>query len=120
MTNTRRIIVVDDNADHLLVSKWILERRGYDVLTLIDCEELIDRIRLFRPGLIFMDHEMPVMSGLEATRLIKSDADCKAIPVVYFSAREDIQDLAAEAGADDWLSKPFTLDGLVRKAGKFF
>ena len=118
MNNTRRIVIVDDDADHLLISKLILERRGYDVLTLNNCNELIDQIRLFQPALIFMDHTMPAMTGLEATRLIKSVADCKDIPVIYFSIREDIKALAAEAGADDWLSKPFNLDDLVNKTGK--
>src|ERR1700744_5380616 len=107
MKNSRRIVIIDDDADHLLISKLILERRGYDVLTLDNCNELINQIRLFQPGLIFMDHIMPVMTGLEATRLIKSFADCKNIPVIYFSIREDVKTLAAQAGADDWLSKPF-------------
>jgi CheY-like chemotaxis protein len=120
MNNTRRIIIVDDDMDHLLVSKLILERRGYEVLVLQDCEELIDRIRQFQPGLIFMDHTMPAMTGVEATRLIKSVADCKDIPVIYFTSRENIKELAAQAGADDWLSKPFMLEDLVNKARKFF
>jgi CheY-like chemotaxis protein len=120
MNNSRRIIIVDDDSVHLLVSKLILERRGYEVLALKDCEDLIDRIRSFKPALIFMDHHMPAMTGIEATKLIKSAVDCRDIPVVYFSSREDIKELAAQAGADDWLSKPFMLDELVKKTAKFF
>jgi CheY-like chemotaxis protein len=120
MNNSRRIIIVDDDSVHLLVSKLILERRGYEVLTLKDCDELIDRISSFTPALIFMDHHMPAMTGIEATKLIKSAADCKDIPVVYFTSREDIKELAAQAGADDWLRKPFMLDDLVKKTGEFF
>jgi CheY-like chemotaxis protein len=119
MNNTARIIVVDDDADHLLVSKLILERRGYQVLALSNCEELIEKIRSFEPGLIFMDHNMPAMTGVEATRLIRSVGHCKDIPVIYFTSREDIKELAARAGADDWLSKPFSLDDLVNKTRKF-
>ena len=119
MNDPKRIIIVDDDPDHLLVSKLILERRGYDVLILRDCEELIDRIRLFQPGLVFMDHSMPAMTGLEATKLIKSVADCKDIPVIYFTSRDDIEELAAEAGADDWLKKPFNIEDLLIKAKKF-
>ena len=78
MSTTRRIIIVDDDVDHLLVSKLILERRGYDVLTLVDCEELVDRIKVFKPGLIFMDHNMPAMTGMEATRMIKSGTTSEA------------------------------------------
>src|ERR1700755_507681 len=119
MNDPKRIIIVDDDPDHLLVSKLILERRGYDVLILQDCDELLDKIRLFQPGLIFMDHNMPAMTGLEATKLIKSVTDGRDIPVIYFTSRDDIRELAAEAGADDWLRKPFNLDDLVNKARKF-
>ena len=119
MNDPKRIIIVEDDPDHLLVSKLILERRGYDVLILQDCDELLDKIRLFQPGLIFMDHNMPAMTGLEATKLIKSVTDCRDIPVIYFTSRDDIRELAVEAGADDWLRKPFNLDDLVNKARKF-
>jgi CheY-like chemotaxis protein len=66
-----------------------------------------------------MEHNMPAMTGVEATRLIKSVEDCKDIPVIYFTSREDIKELAVLAGADDWLSKPFKLDDLVKKANFF-
>jgi CheY-like chemotaxis protein len=119
MNNTRRLLIVDDDPDHLLVAKLILGRRGYEVHTLKSCDELINKIRVLQPDLIFMDHTMPLMTGVEATRLIKSDAKCGHIPVIYFSSREDIKALAAQAGADDWLSKPFKLDDLVSIAEKF-
>ena len=119
MKDAKRIVVIDDDPDHLLVSQLVLERRGYDILPLNNCDDLIDRIRVFRPALIFMDHTMPGMTGIEATRLIKSEADCQDIPVIYFTIRDDIDELAAEAGADDWLIKPFNLDDLVIKTKKF-
>jgi len=74
MNTAKRIVVIDDDVDHLEVSKLILERGGYEVLTLDDCNELVNRI----------------------------------------------QALAALAGADDWLSKPFNLDDTVDKTRKFF
>jgi two-component system cell cycle response regulator DivK len=120
MNNTKRIVVIDDDVDHLEVSKLILQHGGYDVLILDDCDELVDRIRLFRPDLIIMDHTMPTMTGAEAMRLIKSNTECTHIPVIYFTNREDVRKLAALAGADDWLSKPFNLDDMVNKARKFF
>jgi len=68
MNNNKRIVVIDDDVDHLEVSKLILEHGGYDVLTLDDCDELVDRIRLFRPDLIIMDHTMPTMTGVNKAR----------------------------------------------------
>lgn len=119
MDDIRRILVIDDNPDHLLIAKLILERRGYEVLTLNDCRELIEKLQLFQPGLIFMDHHMPVMTGLEATQLIKSNDSCKHIPVIFFTSREDVQELAALAGADHWLSKPFTIDEMIKVTKQF-
>ena len=64
-----------------------------------------------------MDHDMPGMSGMEATRLIKADEKWRHVSVIYFSSRVDIKQLADMAGADDWLSKPFRTEDLVRLAG---
>lgn len=119
MTVSKKIMVVDDNSDHLLISKLVLERRGYEVLTLKDCDDLLNEIRLFQPAVIFMDHDFPGMSGVDATRLIKDDVETRHIPVIFFSSRVDIKDLAAQAGADGCLSKPFQLEELVRIAGNY-
>ena len=119
MDDIRRIIVIDDNPDHLLIAKLILERRGYEVLALSDCRGLIEKVQAFQPGLIFMDHHMPIMTGVEATRLLKSSDSCKHIPVIYFTSREDVRELAAQAGADHWLSKPFTIDQMMKVTKQF-
>ncbi|HVV73915.1 MAG TPA: response regulator [Verrucomicrobiae bacterium] len=120
MDNLKRILVVDDDLEHLWLSKLILERRGYTVIILSACTQLLQVIKDFRPGLIFMDHWMPQMTGMEATRLIKSDDYGRQIPVVYFTGGNNIAELAIEAGADDWLSKPFRLDEFRAKADKYF
>ena len=57
-----------------------------------------------------MDNWLPDISGIEATRLLKSNEQLKNIPVLYFSANSNIDALAAEAGADDFLGKPFDID----------
>ena len=115
----RRILLVDDNIDHMQIVKLILERSGYQVETSHNCKDLVLQIQSYRPELIFMDHAMPIITGLEATRLIKSDDASKHIPVVYFSSRDDIRELAEMAGADDWMIKPFRPDDLITKAQKF-
>lgn len=115
----KRILLVDDNIDHMQIVKLILEQNGYLVETSHNCKDLVLHIHAYRPELIFMDHAMPVITGLEATRLIKSDDKSKHIPVVYFSSRDDIRELAELAGADDWLIKPFRPDDLITKAEKF-
>lgn len=60
-----------------------------------------------------MDNWIPDEGGILATRKLKAFEQLKDIPVVYFSANSDIQTLAAEAGADSYLAKPFDLDDLT-------
>lgn len=115
----KRVAVVDDAMEDLWLSQLALEGGGYEVLMLSDCEELLVQIKLFKPGLIFMDHWMPAMSGIEATRLLKGDVDCRHIPVIYFSAWENIRQLAQKAGADDWLCKPFLMEEMRGMAAKY-
>lgn len=100
-----RIACVDDDRDHLLISKIVLEKSGYDVLTLNETTNLIERLTYFGPSLIFMDHNMPKVTGIQATKLLKSHPQLRNVPVIYFSSRDDIEQLAAEAGADGWVHK---------------
>lgn len=113
---TKNIMIVDDNADHLLSVNLIFQKRGYSVLALLGCEsldELGDAVKGFRPDLIFMDHEMPVICGGDAVRMLKAHPVYRTIPVVYFSANDNIEELARSAGADTYLKKPYVLDRLM-------
>ena len=64
------------------------------------------------PQVILMDNWIPDTGGVIATQSIKQEADLKDIPVIYFSANNDIQSLARQAGADTYLEKPFDLNEL--------
>ena len=71
------------------------------------------------PDLIFMDNWLPDISGIEATRMIKSNENLKNIPILYFSANSNIDALANEAGADDYLAKPFDIDQFEEVVKKY-
>lgn len=118
----KRILLIDDDHDHLLVCNLILRRRGYDVLTMAGCEnmeELTDAMETFRPDLIFMDHDMRGICGTDLTRMLKSHPRFYSIPVVYFSGREDIAALAKQTQANGHLAKPFEVESLIRIADEF-
>jgi two-component system cell cycle response regulator DivK len=119
MKEYKRIVFVDDDLNHLLIGKLVLERRGYEVLTLNNCEDLITRILDFNADLIFMDHNMPEVSGIDATQLLKADSRTRDIHVIYFSGEKNIERLAAEAGADGWLSKPFQIEEMVSTVKRY-
>jgi CheY-like chemotaxis protein len=116
------ILLVDDDIDHLCICSLILRRQNYVVLTLAGfnkMEELLEAVRAFRPGLIFMDHDMPGVCGIDVTRMLKADPLAKSIPVIYFSGQDNVDKLAAEAGADDFLRKNFYMPKLLEITAKY-
>jgi len=70
---------------------------------------MVERINAYQPAIIFMDNWLPDEGSIVATRLIKNTPELRQIPVVYFSANSEIQELMGEAGADAYLSKTFDL-----------
>lgn len=122
MTTIKKILIVDDDPDHLLICNLLFRRRGYDVLPLLGCDpikELTDAIDDFNPSLIFMDHYMPGVSGLDAIRILKADPRYRSIPIVYFSIHDDLATIARQAGADGHFQKPFEIKGLLTIAEQF-
>jgi two-component system cell cycle response regulator DivK len=113
MPGPRKILLVDDDVDHLSICKLVLTNRGYNVLVLWSTNVLIEVIKDFMPDLIFMDHRMPDMTGIQATTIIKSNPHTQHIPVIYFTGMENGKELANKAGADGYLAKPFKIDQMV-------
>ena len=114
--------MVDDDPDHLLICNILLRRRGFDVMPLMGCdpfEKFTDAIDTFQPGLIFMDHFMPGMTGLDAIKMLKAHPVYRSIPVIYFSVHGDLALIAQQAGADAYFQKPFLANDLLDIAGRF-
>ena len=110
LTTAKKIFIFDDNLEILELCSEILEDLGCEVITSPTTTNVEQQVLSFMPDLIFMDNWLPDISGIEATRLLKSNEQLKNIPVLYFSANSNIDALAAEAGADDFLGKPFDID----------
>lgn len=106
----KKVFIFDDNLEILELCTEILKDMGCEVKTSPTTNNIEQQVSDFLPNLIFMDNWLPDISGIEATRLIKANENLKNIPVVYFSANSNISELAAEAGADGFLAKPFDLD----------
>jgi len=107
-----RIIIYDDDTDILLVTSVILQRKGYEVMCREDCRTLHTDLETFQPAVILMDNWMPDMSGVQAIQHIKAQDAFKHIPVIFFSANSNVEELAREAGADNLLKKPFDIQAL--------
>lgn len=109
-TTAKKIFIFDDNLEILELCTEILEDLGCQVKTSPTTNNVEQQVLDYMPDLIFMDNWLPDISGIEATRLLKSNEQLKNIPVLYFSANSNIDALAAKAGADDFLGKPFDID----------
>lgn len=110
----KRILICDDDADILSICTYILEEQGWQVHTRTHCNDILEAIGDIKPQVILMDNWIPETGGIKATQAIKSVSEFKHIPVIYFSANNDIKSLAEQAGADTFLAKPFDIDELER------
>ena len=114
------ILLVEDNADNQEIYRIILAHHGHAVLQAWDGEEGVRMAREHRPDLILMDLTMPVIDGLEATRILKADPATAAIPVIALTAHAMQEDLeAAEAaGCVAFLSKPAAPQLVAAEVGR--
>ena len=107
-----RVIIYDDDADLLEVCSLILASRNFEVITKDKCTELLADLEQHQPGVILMDNWIPDVGGVKATQIIKESKEFKHIPVIFFSANNNVSELAREAGADFCLHKPFDIADL--------
>ena len=116
MTTAKRVLIMDDDPDHLLVCSLVFERRGVNALCLRGCavEEFVEIVSEFSPDIIFLDHRMRGITGSLAVRQLRSDRQYASIPVVYLSEDRNVAWLAAHAGADAYLRKPFGVHRLIQ------
>jgi len=110
---TPTILVAEDNdlVRHLL--DQLLRSAGYQVLLAADGEELLRLALAARPDLVLTDLEMPLLDGIDAIRRLRADARTTALPLLAMSARDDNAGLALDAGADDFVVKPFSITWLL-------
>lgn len=102
------VLIVEDNADNMLLSIILLESAGHAVLSAGDAETGLTLARSELPDLILMDVHLPGMDGLQATALLKCDAATRRIPVLALTAlamKGDAERIRA-AGCDGYLAKP--------------
>jgi DNA-binding response OmpR family regulator len=116
----RRLLVVDDEPDILEFLRIILEEEGYEVAT-VDKGEYLEQLHNGGlPHLILLDVLLSGKDGREIVKYLKSQQETKHIPVIMFSAHPSAEETARQAGADDFLAKPFEIDVLLAKIAHYF
>jgi DNA-binding response OmpR family regulator len=115
----KRVLILDDDLDILQICTIVLKKKGFDVSTLNNSNQVVEQVKNYRPDVILMDNWIPGPGGIEATRTLKMDSATQDIPVIFFSANSNVTQLAQEAKADYFLQKPFDiseLEGIVQLA----
>ena len=118
----KKILVVDDEPQILLMASLRLKANGYTVVTALSGEQGIDAAKAERPGLIFLDYVMSELNGAEVLARLKKDPATKSIPVIMFTAdtkRVGVEEFR-KLGAMDCLYKPFLPEEILQKAKEVF
>ncbi len=118
---TKRILIVEDNEKNRRMIRDVLKYHGYEVLEAENGEVGIKTAKEYKPDLILMDMQMPVIDGFAATSILKNDPETKGIKIIAvtsFAMLGDEERILAE-GADDYISKPLNMRELPEKVKRF-
>jgi CheY-like chemotaxis protein len=109
------ILVVDDEPALLRLMAFLLQRKGYGMLTATNGEEALRVLREHRPDLILLDIMMPRLDGYEVAKAIRSDPVTADIPIVMLSAKAQNEDIerGRSVGVDTYITKPFDPEKLA-------
>jgi two-component system, cell cycle response regulator DivK len=104
------ILYVEDNEYNRKIVRQLLARTSYRLIEAVDGEAGVEAARRELPDLILMDVQLPKMSGLDATRLLRNDPATGHIPILVITsfALSGDRERAAEAGANGYLAKPYS------------
>src|SRR5512138_2578049 len=111
---TRNVLVVDDESQITRVLKTTLSSQGYGVRTATDGKQALQAMKEWPPDLVITDLRMPNMDGLQLCRAIRAES---RVPIIVLSVKgeETIKVEALDAGADDYITKPFNVNELLAR-----
>jgi signal transduction histidine kinase/ActR/RegA family two-component response regulator len=115
-----RVLIVEDQADNQELLRHLMERAGFDVQIAANGAEGVEAFRAWRPHFIWMDWRMPVMGGLEATRLIRSLDGGSAVRIAALSASvfKDERQAVLDAGVNEFVAKPIRVNEVMACLGR--
>src|SRR5207302_6811225 len=112
-----KILLVEDDPQAVGILEPILVSRGFSVAVARDGVEGLEKVKLHSPDILLLDVNMPRMDGIELCRQIKNDDSVRLIPVIMLTGQSDFEKKleALEAGADDFVNKPYNTVELVTR-----
>jgi DNA-binding response OmpR family regulator len=117
----KKILIVDDEQDIVESLKFVLEACDFTCYCAYNGEDGLRLAKEIVPDLIILDVMMPKINGYKISRLLKYDAKYKNIPILMVTARSQEEDklIGEETGADEYITKPFELEEVVKKVEQY-
>ena len=115
------VLIIEDNEMNVRLFSDLLKSRRYNVISCLDSTQALQMVKEYKADVILMDIQMPNISGLELTRLIRSDktiCDTKIIAVSAFAMEDDIVRIRS-AGCDDYISKPIEINSFFQTISRY-
>jgi len=114
---SKKVLIVDDEKDIVDLIAFNLDKEGYAVLKAYDGEKALELARTRKPHLVLLDLMLPGIQGLEVCKILRSKAETASLPIIMLTAKGDEVDkvLGLEIGADDYVTKPFSVKELLAR-----
>jgi two-component system OmpR family response regulator len=109
-----KILIVEDDPNLLEALKYNARKEGYETITAVDGVQALEEARINKPDLIILDIMLPKMSGFEVCRILRKEM---TVPILMLTARDDEVDkvVGLDLGADDYMTKPFSMRELLAR-----
>ena len=114
-----KILVVDDEKDIADLLSYNLEKEGFSTVKAYDGEAALKMVKTQKPDLIILDLMLPKMNGLDVCRALRRNPETASLPIIILTAKGDEVDkiIGLEVGADDYITKPFSIKELIARTG---
>ena len=118
---SKTILIVEDNDLNMKLLNDLLQAHGYCTLQTMDGRDVVKIARDHNPDLILMDIQLPEISGLELTKMLKADNDLKSIPVIAVTAfaMKGDEEKIREGGCEGYIAKPISVPNFLDTISKF-
>ncbi len=117
----KKILIVEDNDLNMKLFNDLLQAHGYETVQTVDGRDALKLAREHSPDLILMDIQLPEISGLEVTKMLKADDDLKGIPVIAVTAfaMKGDEEKIREGGCEGYIAKPISVPHFLETVKKF-
>lgn len=107
--DSRKILIIDDSKVIIRSLRELLEAQSYNIQEAINSKEALKKIKAFNPDLILLDVMLPVINGIKLCKMFKDNPSTRSVPIIMVTGKDSKKDIikGLEAGADDYITKPF-------------